>query len=77
MIAEIGHFAILLAFAIALLQSVIPLIGAQKNWAGWMQFGSSSAVSQLGLVVIGFLSLTIQIETLTCPFSLPHPRPPS
>ena len=58
MIAEIGHFAILLAFAIALLQSVIPLVGAQKNWAGWMQFGSSSAVSQLGLVVIGFLSLT-------------------
>ena len=46
MIAEIGHFAVLLAFAIAILQSVIPLIGAQKNWAGWMQLGDSAAVSQ-------------------------------
>jgi len=41
MIAEIGHFAVLLAFAIAIVQSVIPLIGAQKNWAGWMALGDA------------------------------------
>lgn len=58
MIAEIGHFAVLLAFAIAIVQSVIPLIGAQKNWAGWMQLGDSAAVSQFVLVTISFAALT-------------------
>jgi cytochrome c-type biogenesis protein CcmF len=58
MIAEIGHFAVLLAFAIAILQSVIPLIGAQKNWAGWMQLGDSAAVSQFVLITVSFAALT-------------------
>ena len=58
MIAEIGHFAVLLAFAIALVQSVIPLIGAQKNWAGWMRLGDSAALSQFVLVAISFGALT-------------------
>lgn len=58
MIAEIGHFAVLLAFAIALVQSVIPLIGAQRRWAGWMQLGDSAAVSQFVLITISFAALT-------------------
>lgn len=58
MIAEIGHFAVLLAFAIAMVQSVVPLIGAQKNWAGWMRLGDSAALSQFVLVTIGFGTLT-------------------
>jgi cytochrome c-type biogenesis protein CcmF len=58
MIAEIGHFAIIFAFTIALLQAVVPLIGAHKNWAAWMQFGDSCAVSQFGLVSISFAALT-------------------
>ena len=58
MIAEIGHFAVLLAFAIALVQSVIPLIGAQKNWSGWMRLGDSAALSQFVLVAISFGALT-------------------
>jgi len=31
MIAEIGHFALILALALAVLLSVLPLVGASKN----------------------------------------------
>ena len=58
MIAEIGHLAVVLAFAIACVQSVIPLIGAQKNWAGWMRFGDGAAMSQFILIAISFAALT-------------------
>ena len=39
MIPEIGHIALILAFCVALLQGVIPLVGAQTRRANWMEFG--------------------------------------
>ena len=36
MIAEFGHFALVLALAVALVQTVVPLVGAAKRWPGWM-----------------------------------------
>lgn len=58
MLNEIGHFAVILAFAIALLQAVVPLIGAQRNWAGWMAFADTAASVQFFLVALSFGILT-------------------
>lgn len=58
MIAEIGHFTVLLAFALAIVQAFVPLVGAQKNWSGWMQLANTTAVAQFVLIAISFAALT-------------------
>ena len=58
MIAEIGHFALILALAVALLQSTIPLIGAQRGNAAWMSFSGPASAAQFLCVAIAFLALT-------------------
>ena len=57
MIAEIGHFALILALAVALVQGTLPLIGAARNHGPSMALASSSALAQLALVLISFLAL--------------------
>ncbi len=32
MITELGHFALLLAFGVAVIQTIVPLVGAAKGW---------------------------------------------
>ena len=58
MITELGHFALILAFGIALLQMVVPLVGAHKGWRGWMAFGDPAASTQFILVAFSFAALT-------------------
>ncbi len=58
MIIELGHFALILAACIAVLQMVVPLVGAHKGWRGWMAFGEPAATSQLILVGFSFAALT-------------------
>lgn len=58
MIIELGHFALILAFGIALLQTVVPLVGAHKGWNGWMTFAEPAAISQFILVSFAFGALT-------------------
>jgi len=58
MFIEIGHFAILLAFALSIVQMIVPLIGAHKNWSGWMQLATTTAVLQFVLVGISFAAVT-------------------
>ncbi|WP_069299142.1 heme lyase CcmF/NrfE family subunit [Neptunicoccus sediminis] len=58
MFAEIGHFTVLLAFTLSIVQSVVPLIGAQKNWAGWMRLADSTAMAQFLLIAFSFAALT-------------------
>ena len=36
MIVELGHFALILAFAVSIFQMVVPLVGAHKGWPEWM-----------------------------------------
>ncbi|MDQ2088535.1 heme lyase CcmF/NrfE family subunit [Marimonas arenosa] len=57
MIAELGHFTLILAFVIACLQSVIPLVGAQKRWPGWMGFAEPAANAQFLLTATAFGAL--------------------
>ncbi|MEM7438666.1 MAG: heme lyase CcmF/NrfE family subunit [Pseudomonadota bacterium] len=58
MLAETGHFAIVLAFTVALAQAVVPLVGAQRNWPGWMAFGDAAASAQFFLIALSFGALT-------------------
>jgi len=58
MFIELGHFALILAFVVAILQAIIPLIGAHKNWPGWMGFAIPAANAQFFLTAISFAALT-------------------
>src|SRR4051812_33042922 len=57
MIAEIGHYALVLALLLALLQSSLPLYGAARNRMQFMALGDNTAVAQLVLILIAFLAL--------------------
>ena len=58
MIHELGHFALILAAMVAVVQAVIPLIGAQKRWAGWMAMAEPAATAQFLLTAGAFAALT-------------------
>jgi cytochrome c-type biogenesis protein CcmF len=58
MMAELGHFTVLLAFALAIIQATVPLIGAQKNWTNWMRLADTTAIAQCALITISFAALT-------------------
>ncbi|MCC1480375.1 heme lyase CcmF/NrfE family subunit [Roseibaca sp. Y0-43] len=58
MIVELGHFALILAFAVALAQSVIPLVGAHKGWRDWMGVASPMASVQFVLTAFAYAALT-------------------
>lgn len=63
MIVELGHFALVLAFMVALIQSTLPLIGAQKRWPGWMAVAEPAAITQVMLIGIAFGALTYAFVT--------------
>ncbi len=63
MIVELGHFALILAFAVAMVQTVIPLIGAHKGWDGWMAVAEPAATAQFLLVAASFGALTYAFVT--------------
>lgn len=58
MIVELGHFALILAFAVALLQSVLPMWGAQTRNGRLMALAEPAAVAQFLLVGCAFVALT-------------------
>ncbi|MFY7962676.1 MAG: heme lyase CcmF/NrfE family subunit, partial [Elsteraceae bacterium] len=58
MIIEIGHYFLIVALCVALAQSVLPLIGAQRRDASLMAFASTAAVAQFLLVAGAFGALT-------------------
>ena len=39
MIVELGHFCLILALFVALIQSTVPLVGAARRHVGWMAIG--------------------------------------
>ena len=59
MIPEIGHYALVLALALGLVQSVVPIYGARSRDAALMRLASSTALMQFGFVALSFLALTI------------------
>ncbi len=63
MLIELGHFALALAFAVAIIQTVVPLIGAQKGWSGWMAVADPAATAQFFLIAVAFASVTYAFVT--------------
>ncbi|WP_037227082.1 cytochrome c biogenesis protein CcsA, partial [Roseobacter sp. GAI101] len=57
MITELGHFALILAFGVAIVQTVVPLIGAYKRWPGWMAVAEPAAGAQFALTAFAFIAL--------------------
>src|ERR1700674_4093163 len=57
MIAEVGHYALVLALALALIQSVLPLIGARTRDASLMAVAEPVALAQFGFVALSFAML--------------------
>ena len=57
MTAELGHYALVLALIVALLQSVVPMVGAGRRDDRLMGFGGPCAMMQLTLVAAAFLAL--------------------
>ena len=58
MIVEIGHFALVLALAVALVQMTLPAWGAQVRDGRLMQIAEPAAFAQLGLIALAFAALT-------------------
>ena len=57
MAAEIGHLALILAFALAVVQAVSPLVGAHRGEPRLMALGRTAAGLQMGFVTLAFASL--------------------
>jgi len=58
MIAEIGHFALVLALFVAVVQGTLPMIGAHQRYDPWMALAPPMALLQLALVAVAFAALT-------------------
>jgi cytochrome c-type biogenesis protein CcmF len=57
-IPEIGHYALVLALALAIVQSILPLVGAARGDATWMAVAAPAAFGQLVCITISFAALT-------------------
>ena len=58
MIPELGHFALILALCVALVQASLPLLGAAKHKPGWMAVARPAAQAHLLFMLIAFGCLT-------------------
>jgi len=58
MIPELGHFALILALCLALVQTIFPLIGAALTIPNWMAVARPAAVGQLFFMSLAFACLT-------------------
>jgi cytochrome c-type biogenesis protein CcmF len=59
MIPELGHFALVLALGLGLIQSIIPIIGAQRRDGSLMRLAGSTAIAQFAFVALSFLALIV------------------
>jgi cytochrome c-type biogenesis protein CcmF len=59
MIAEFGHYALVLALGLALVQACVPILGARRNDAALMAVAEPTAIAQFCFVAIAFAALTV------------------
>ena len=57
MIAELGHYALMLALGLSLIQSVMPIVGTRNNDALLMSMAAPTALAQFFFVGLAFLAL--------------------
>ena len=58
MIGEIGHFCLIIALMLALVQAVLPLAGAARNVPAWMAVAQPAAQGQFLFIAIAYGLLT-------------------
>ncbi|RYF43133.1 MAG: heme lyase CcmF/NrfE family subunit [Comamonadaceae bacterium] len=58
MTGELGHYALILALAMALVQGVLPLMGAHRGKPAWMALARPAARGQFLFVLIAYALLT-------------------
>jgi cytochrome c-type biogenesis protein CcmF len=58
MITEVGHYSLVLALAVALIVSILPVIGARRNDVALMDVGSLGSIMLFLLVSLSFAALT-------------------
>ncbi|MDY6993799.1 MAG: cytochrome c biogenesis protein CcsA, partial [Pseudomonadota bacterium] len=58
MIPELGHFALILALCLALVQTGFPLLGAHRGVANWIAVARPAAVGQLVFMSLAYGCLT-------------------
>lgn len=58
MIPELGHYALVLALFVALVQSGVPLVGAATGNAAWMGIARPAAIAQMLLILAAYGALT-------------------
>jgi cytochrome c-type biogenesis protein CcmF len=63
MIVEIGHFALILALAVALIQAAAPAWGMRSHDLRVMALAEPAALMQLSLLLVSFLALTFAYVT--------------
>ena len=59
MIAEFGHYALVLALALAVVQASVPMLGARTNDPVLMAVVGPTAVAQFCFIAIAFAALTM------------------
>ena len=57
MTVEIGHFALILALTLALVQTVVPFVGARRGDPALMGVGAAAAMAQFVFVAVAFAAL--------------------
>jgi len=63
MIPEIGHIALSLALALALVQGILPLVGAQMGITSWIAIAKPAANLQTAALAFAFGLLTYSFLT--------------
>ena len=58
MIPELGHFALILALVLSLVQAVVPLVGARRNSMALMAVGRPAAQGQFFFLLFSYVCLT-------------------
>ena len=63
MIPELGHYALVLALGLGLIQAIVPIIGAGTRDAALMRLANSTALTQFLFVALSFAALTVSYVT--------------
>jgi len=59
MIAELGHYALMLALGLALIQGTMPIVGSRSNDPVLMSIAAPTALAQFAFVAMAFAALAI------------------
>jgi cytochrome c-type biogenesis protein CcmF len=59
MIAELGHYALMLALGLALIQGTMPIVGARTNDPVLMSIAAPTALAQFAFVAMAFTALAV------------------